>query len=203
MDYQAIVDQLKSVSDENSLVDKVHELTEQLMSKQTYPITTQYRNYMLFSESSVEDRIIALSRHLDKGDKKPIAKWNEVGVMGAFRSQDNSDQTISHLLVGIPNMHSVYIVVMTNNKTNLKAFHTAIGVWTRHDFTTLGVPYSDKVNRVSDFLNVKDVLDVLDKVGKGEEVYKTEVPPQKTAESARERFIQKWGQGETKYVVKL
>ena len=181
-----------------AFVDAILSEVEDLTKTQTTENTTLIYRYMFYSHSPIEERIGAVLKNLERGDRFP-QEPKDTGVKFGFYSVNNSKQLVGHIVIGIPNLYGVYITVVHDKELGTKSIHGVWGTYTKVDYGAIGVKHGQQTQRVVSLSEILKIVTLLDKLGKGENPNEVKVDPDKTLEAAQARYEQRWGKQGTMY----
>lgn len=197
MTYQSTLTELTGADSNAVLIEKVIAAVETLMTSQGVDATSEIHRFMLYHASRMDVRIAGMMKHLAArqplpANPKQVPALKDTGLMGGWRSVDNSKEQINHLLVGLPFMYSVLITTTTDKLNNKSYIHSVVGTFTKIDFGAMGTNPASQTETVSSYKEVSRILGYLDKLTKEEPIVPIVKDEKKTLSYRQEQYEARW-----------
>lgn len=197
MTYQSTLTELTGTLSNDALIEKVNANVETIIASQGVDATTEIHRFMLYHTSRMDVRISGMMKHLAARqpippNPKEVPALKDTGLMGAWRSVDNSKEQINHLLIGLPFMYSVLITTKTDKLNNKSYIHSVVGTFTKIDFGAMGTNPASQTETVSSYKEVSRILGYLDKLTKEEPIIPIVKDEKKTMSYANKQYEARW-----------
>lgn len=197
MTYQSTLTELTGTLSNDALIEKVNANVETIIANQGVDATTEIHRFMLYHTSRMDVRISGMMKHLAARqpippNPKEVPALKDTGLMGAWRSVDNSKEQINHLLIGLPFMYSVLITTKTDKLNNKSYIHSVVGTFTKIDFGAMGTNPASQTETVSSYKEVSRILGYLDKLTKEEPIIPIVKDEKKTMSYANKQYEARW-----------
>lgn len=200
MSYQTIIENILATQNNTQLADVVIDAVNNHVGQRYDEKKDEIRNFMLFHNSNIEERVKACLRFLEgKLEVKPTSTFDYTkGVVAGYFGSNNSTQSICHLLIGVANLSGVLITVVENKVTGLRQIHKAVGVLISEDAKAqVTFQLTGGVRMVSTHPEILPLYQTLVKLSNHEPLVEVTEDPFKTVEYRTARYKGFWEEGKT------